>query len=215
MTYWAPTDLGSSSFSGLSFCLFILFMGFSRQEYWSGLPFSSPVDHILSRQGYGFSSGHIQMWELDYKEGWAPKNWCFWTVVLEKTLESPLDCKAIQPVHPKGDQSWVFFGRTDVEDETPILWPPDVKSWLLEKTLMLGKIEGRRRRGRQRMQWLDGMIDSMDMGWVDSGTWWWTGRPGMPWFMGWQRIGHYWVTELNWATELNWTSCTWFNLWTS
>ena len=85
-------------------------------------------------------------------------------MVLEKTLESPLDCKEIQPVHPKGDQSWVFIGRTDVEVETPILWPPDVKSYSLEKTLMLGKIEGRRRRGRQSMRWLDGITDSMDMG---------------------------------------------------
>ena len=102
--------------------------------------------------------------ELDYKEIWARKNWCFWTVVLEKTLESPLDCKEIQPVHPQGDQSWVFIGRTDVETETPILWPPHAKSWLFEKTLMLGKIEGRRIRGWQRMRWLVGITDSMDMG---------------------------------------------------
>ena len=102
------------------------------------------------------------MWELDCEEGWVPKNWCFWTVVLEKTLESPLDCKEIQPVHPKGDRSWVFIGRTDVEAETPILWPPDAKSWLIGKTLMLGKIEGRRRR-RQRMRCLDGITDSMDV----------------------------------------------------
>ena len=115
-----------------------------------------------SSQGYGFSSGHVWMWELDYKESWAPKNLCFWSVVLEKTLESPLDCQEIQPVHPKGDQSWMFIGRTDVEAETPILWPPDVKSWF-EKTLMLGKIEGRRRRGWQRMRYLDGIIDSMGM----------------------------------------------------
>ena len=81
-----------------------------------------------SSQSYGFSSSHVWMWELDYKESWAQKNWCFWTVVLEKTLESPLDCKQIQLVHPKGDQSWVFIGRTDVEAETPILWPPDVKN---------------------------------------------------------------------------------------
>ena len=100
----------------------------------------------LSSQGYGFSSGHVWMWELDWEESWAPKNWCLWTVVLEKTLENPLDCKEIQPVHPKGDQSWVF-GRTDS----------------LEKTMMLGKIEDRRRRGRQRMRWLDGITDSMDM----------------------------------------------------
>jgi len=82
----------------------------------------------LSSQGYGFSSGHVWMWELDYKESWPLKNWCFWTVVLEKTLASPLDCKEIQPVHPKADQSWVFIGRTDVEAETLILWPPDAKS---------------------------------------------------------------------------------------
>ena len=85
-------------------------------------------------QSYGFSST-VYMWELDHKEGWVPKNWCFWTVVLEKTLESPLDCKEIQPVRPKGDQSWVFIGRTDAEAETPILWPPDVKNWLIGKDL--------------------------------------------------------------------------------
>ena len=86
-----------------------------------------------SCQGYGFSSTHVWMWELDYKESWALKNWCFWTVVLEKTLESPLDSKEIQPVHPKGDQSWIFIGRTDAEAETTILWPPDAKSWLIWK----------------------------------------------------------------------------------
>ena len=103
------------------------------------------------------------MLELNYKESWVPKNWCFWTVVLEKTLESPLDCKEIQPVHLKGNQSWIFIGRTDAEDETQILWPPMQRMDSLEKTLMLGRIEGRRRRGRQRMRWLDGNIDSMDM----------------------------------------------------
>ena len=81
-----------------------------------------------SSQDYGFSSSHVWMWELNYKESWAPKNWCFWTVMLEKTLESPLDCKEIQPVHPKGNQSWMFIGRTDVKAVTPILWPPDAKS---------------------------------------------------------------------------------------
>ena len=116
-----------------------------------------------SSQGYGFSSSHIWMWELDHKESWALKNWCFWTVVLEKALESPLDSKDIQPVHPKGNQSWIFIERTDVEAETPILWPPDVENWLIWKVLMLGKIEGRRRRGWQRMRWLDGITDSMDM----------------------------------------------------
>ena len=86
-----------------------------------------------SSQSYCFSSSHVWMWELDYKESWALKNWCFWTVVLEKTLESPLGCKEIQPVHPKWDESWVFIGRSDVESETPILWPPDVKNWLIWK----------------------------------------------------------------------------------
>ena len=92
-----------------------------------------------SRQGYGFSSSHVRMWELDYKESWTPKSWCFWTVVLEKTLESPLDCKEIQPVHPKGNQSWIFIERTDVEAETPVLWPPDGKSWLIGKDPGAGK----------------------------------------------------------------------------
>ena len=103
------------------------------------------------------------MWELDYKESWVPKNWCFWTVVLEKTLESPLDSKDIQPVHPKGNQSWIFIGRTDAEAETPILWPPEVKSWLIWKDPDAGKIEGKRRRGWQKMRWLDSITDSMDM----------------------------------------------------
>ena len=93
----------------------------------------------LSSQSYGFSSSHVWMWELDYKESWVLKNWCFWTVVLEKILESPLDCKEIQPVHPKGDQSWMFIGRTDAEAETPILWPPHAKSWLVGKDPDAGK----------------------------------------------------------------------------
>ena len=108
-----------------------------------------------SSQGYGFSSSPVWMWELDYKESWAPKNWCFWTVVLEKTLVSPLDCKELQTVHSKGNQSWMFNGRTDVEAEAPVLWMRKADS--LEMTLMLGKIEGERRRGRQRMRWLDGI----------------------------------------------------------
>ena len=110
-------------------------------------------------QSYGFSSSHVWMWELDYKESWVLKNWCFWTVGLEETLESPLNCKEIQPVHPKGNQSWIFIGRTDAETEIPIVW----RTNSLEKTLMLGKIESRKRRGRQRMGWLDGITNSMDM----------------------------------------------------
>ena len=115
-----------------------------------------------SSQGYGFSSGHVWMWELDCEESWAPKNWCFWTVVLENTLESPLDCKESQPVHPKGDQSWVFIGRTDAKAEIQYFGHLMRRVDSLEKTLMLGGIEGRRRRGRQRMRWLDGITDSMD-----------------------------------------------------
>ena len=100
-----------------------------------------------SRQGYGFSSGHVWMWELDGEESWVLKNWCFWTVVLEKTLESPLDCEEIQPVHPKGDQSWVFTGRNDAKAETPVLWPPHVKSWLIGKDSDAGRDWGQEEKG--------------------------------------------------------------------
>ena len=103
-----------------------------------------------SSQGCGFSSSHVWMWELDCKESWTLKNWCFWTVVLEKTLESPLNCEEIQPVHPKGDHSWVFIGKTNAE--APILWPPDAKNQLIGKDLDAGKDWGKRRRGQQRMR---------------------------------------------------------------
>ena len=103
------------------------------------------------------------MWELDYKESWASKNWCFWTVVLEKTLESPLDWKEIQLVHPKANQSWILIGRNDIEAETPILWPPDGKNWLIGKDLDAGKDWRWEERGQQRMSWLDGITDSMGM----------------------------------------------------
>ena len=106
-------------------------------------------DKCLPSQSYGFSSNHVQMWDLDHKEGWVPKNWCFWTVVLEKTLESPLYCKETKPVNPKRKQPWMFIGWTDVE--APIFWPPDAKSWLIGKKLMLVKIEDKRRREEQRM----------------------------------------------------------------
>ena len=117
----------------------------------------------LSSQSYGFSSSHALMWELDYKESWAPKNWFFRTVVLEKTRESPLDCKGMKPVNPKGNQSWIFTGRTDVENETPILWPPDAKYWLIWKDSDAGKDWRQEEMGRQRMRCLIGITDSMDM----------------------------------------------------
>ena len=144
-----------------------------------------------SSQGYGFSSGHVWMWELDYKESWAPKNWCFWTVVLKKTLESPLDCKEIQPVHPKWDQSWVFSWNfstlaTWCEKLTHLKRP-----WYWERLRAGGEGEDR--------GW-DGWMASLTRWtwiWVDSRSWWWTGRPGMLQFMGSQRVGHNWATELN------------------
>ena len=137
-------------------------------------------------------------WELDYKESWVQKNRCFWTVVLKKTLESPLDFKEIQPVNSKGGQSWVFIGGTDVEAETPILWPLYAKSWLIWKDSGAGKIEGRKRRGWQRMRWLDGITDSMmslgKLREVDR-------EPGVLRFMGSKRVRHDWATELNWTSN--------------
>ena len=111
----------------------------------------------------GFSSSHVRMWELDSKKGWVPKKWCLQTVVMENTLESPLDWKEIQPVHPKGDQSWIFIGRTDVEPETPIFWPSDAKSWLIGKDPDAGKDWGQEEMGTTEMRWLDGIADSLDM----------------------------------------------------
>ena len=103
------------------------------------------------------------MWELECEESWAPKNWCFWTVVLEKTLESPLDCKEIQPVHSEGDQPWDFFGRNDAKAEAPVLWPPHANSWLIGKDSDAGRDWGQEEKGTKRMRWLDGITDSMDV----------------------------------------------------
>ena len=155
----------------------------------------------LSSHGYGFSSGHVWMWKLDCEESWVPKNWCFWTVVLEKTLESPLDCKEVQPVHPK-NQSWVFIGRTDAEADSNTLaisrtelthWK---RPWCWEGLGAEGKGDDR--------GWDDWMASPTQWiwVWVDSGSWWWTGRPGVLWFMGSQRVGHDWATELNWTFRI-------------
>ena len=139
------------------------------------------------------------MWELDYKESWVLKNWCFWTVVLEKSLEIPLDHKEIQPVHPKGNQSWIFIGRTDAE--APILWPHDGKNWLIWKDPDAGKDWRQEERGWQRMRWLDGITDMMDMSLSKLWNWWWTRRPGVVQSMGSQRVRQDWVTELNWTEQ--------------
>ena len=157
---------------------------------------------MYSSQGYGFSSSYIWMWELNYKESWvlridAFELWC-WTRLL--------DCKVIQPVHPKGDQSWV----TDVEAEIPILWPPDAESWLIWKDPDAGRDWGQEEemtedemvgRHHRLTQWTWVWV------WVNSGSWWRTGRPGVLWFMGSQRVGHDWATELNWgAFQISTTS---------
>ena len=138
------------------------------------------------------------MWELECRESWALKNWCFWTVVLEKTLESPLDCKEIQAVHPKGNQSWIFIGRTDAEAETPILWPPDVNNWLIPwcwERLKAGGEGDDRVASPTQWSWV----------WINSGSWWWTGRPGLLQSVGLQRVD---MTEWpNWRVVIQY----WFS----
>ena len=155
----------------------------------------------LSSQGYGFSGGHVWMWELDCEESWAPKNWCFWTVVLEKTLESPLDCKEIQPVHSKGGQPWDFFGGNDTEAETLILWPPHAKSWLIGKDADAGKGWGQEEKGTTedemagRHHWLDGYESEWTPGVGD-------GQGGLACCGSWgRRVRHDWATELNWRQK--------------
>ena len=162
----------------------------------------------LSSQGYGFSCGHVWMWELDCEESWVLKKWCFWTVVLEKTLESPLDCKEIQPVHSKGDQPWVFFGRNDSKAETPVLWSFSNTTWGEELT------HWKRTRCWERLKaggvgddrgW-DGWMASPTLWtwvWASSGSWWWTEKPGVLQSMGSQRVGHNWATVLNWTDFSN------------
>ena len=150
----------------------------------------------LYNQSYDFSSHHMWMWELDHKESWVLKNWCFWTVVLEKTLESPLDCKEIQPVNLKGDQSWIFIGRTDAEAEASILWPPD--DWLIGKDRFWERLKAR---GEEDDRGWDGWMASLTQWtwvWVSSGNWW-TQKSGVLQSMELQRVGRDWVTDLNWG----------------
>ena len=158
------------------------------------------VDKGPSSQSYGFSSSLVWMWELDHKESQVLKNWCFWTVVLKKTLESTLDCKEIKPVNPKGNQSWVCIGRTDAEAEAPVLWPPDVKDWLIGKDPVAGKywIQEKGKTEGKMVGWHQ-RCHRWTWVWTSSGSWWWIGRPGMLQSMGLQRVRHDWVTELTWT----------------
>ena len=147
----------------------------------------------------GFSSSHVWIWELDHKQSWVLKNWCFWTLVLEKTLWSPFDCKEIKPANPKGNQPWIFIRRTDAEAEAPILWPPDVKNWLIRKDLDAGKDWMQEEKGMTEDEMVGWHHQLNGQVWVNSGSWWWTVRPGMLQSMGSQRDGHDWATELNWV----------------
>ena len=167
--------------------------------------------HYFANKGpsshrYAFSRSFVWMWELDHKESWVQKNWCFWTVVLEKTLESPLDYKEIQLVHPKGNQSWIFIGRTDSEAEAQILWHLMHRNDSLEKTLILGKIEGGRRRDDRGR---DGCMASPTP-WIcvsaSSGSWQWAGRPGMLQSMGSQRVGCDWLNWTDTLSVLEWSN---------
>ena len=148
-------------------------------------------------QSYGLPSSNVQIWELDHKEGWVPKNWYLWIVVLKKTLESPVDWMEIKLVNPKGNQPCVFIERTGAEAEAPILWPPDVKSWSLKRPWCWERLKVG---GEGDDRWWDGWMASLTQWkwiWASSRSWWWTGRPGVLRFMELQRVGHDWVTELN------------------
>ena len=155
---------------------------------------------VCNSQSYGFSNSHVWMWELDHKESWVPKNWCFWTMVLEKTLESPLDYKEIQPVYPKGNQSWIFIGRTDADDEAPILWPSNVKNWLVRKDPDAGK---------DWRQEVKGKTEDEMVGWhhrIIGYEFEQAPRDGegslaccSPWGC---KVGHNWTNELNWTEKL-------------
>ena len=153
----------------------------------------------LSSQSYGFSVVMYGCESWTYKESWALKNWCFWTVLLEKTLESPLHCK-IKPVNCNGNQSWI--GRTDTEAEAPILWPPDVKNWLTGKDPDAGKDWRQEEKGTTEDEMAGWHPNLLDMSLSNSGSWWWTGKPGMLQFMGLQRVGHDWGVELNWMYSI-------------
>ena len=154
------------------------------------------ADRSLYSESYGFSSSHVWMWELDYKESWALKDWCFWTVVLEKTLASPLDCEEIKPVNPKGNQSWIFIGRTDAED--PILWPPDVKNWLIGKDLDSGKDWRREEKGMTEdvmvgwIHWLNGHEFAWTLGVGDA-------KGGLTCCSSWGRKESDMTERLNWT----------------
>ena len=148
-------------------------------------------------QSRGFSSSHVQMWELDHKEDWAPKNWCFWTVVLDKTLESPLDYKEIKQVSPRANQSWIFIGRTDAEVEAPMLWPPGAKNWLIGKDPDARKDWMWEEKGTVTDEMVGWNTNSIDMSLASYQSWWWTGRSGMLHSMGSKEFD---TTEwLNWA----------------
>ena len=179
------------------------------------------ADKGPSSQSYGFSSGRVWMWELDYKENWVLKNWCFWTVVLEKTLESPLDSKEIQPVHSKGNQSWIFIGRTDVEVQTPILWPLDVKNWLIRKDPDAGKHWTWEEKGTiedEMVGWgasqvapvVKNLLASVGEGWMESLTQWtWVLSKLWELVMG-QRGLAYCSPRGHKELGLDWTESKWY-----